>query len=610
MSLLGRLEDLSLTDIVQIVFLSRRTGVLEIVNGSGRHTVLFRHGLIVNASSPDQPDLILFLHTRGLVPLEHVKTIRQMEEKGVPAGTAVVELNLLTKEQLADAVRDRVLSVVAPLLTAREGEFNFLLSETMRPIDVEYDPDALFPEGGFLPQKIMGAAEGEKIKPLQGLEESLRVGKALLRSEPVPVQTAPPLNLGLGQPKNVVSFPGAPGTPSRDARSPVPSFPSAGEPGSRDRAPMNLDDLEPGEATLPAGTQASQFRVAGGLFDVESPEAAFRNVMLLERNPMIRVAAKRAFGRKGIKIFQFGSVDEVRNATVELFRGNSFFVTFLELTEDDSAGQLLQQIKRRNPRLPVVVIDHEADLRRRQDLLKMGADLYLTKPSPARLQPEVADQELTLYAEELVLFAERSFAQWEQVRGGLGPEAGRKFYAEAEKENVDRSFGILKQLINELSNPNDITEVGSMILRLTSQYLDRGVLFMLTDTEFRAVDGFGATGGSDEMNARVEGFRIGRNEPSILADVLAERETHRGKMRRTSANELLVKRLGTLMPSEVVALPIIHEDKIVGVLYGDNAEHRARIDSVSGLETFVSHASYAFGNAVNAQNRSQRRDGQ
>jgi len=31
MSLLGRLEDLSLTDIIQIVYLSRRTGVLEIV---------------------------------------------------------------------------------------------------------------------------------------------------------------------------------------------------------------------------------------------------------------------------------------------------------------------------------------------------------------------------------------------------------------------------------------------------------------------------------------------------------------------------------------------------------------------------------------------------
>ena len=51
MSLLGRLEDLSLADIVQIVFLSRRTGVLEIIDESGRHTVLFRNGLVIDAQS-------------------------------------------------------------------------------------------------------------------------------------------------------------------------------------------------------------------------------------------------------------------------------------------------------------------------------------------------------------------------------------------------------------------------------------------------------------------------------------------------------------------------------------------------------------------------------
>ena len=77
MSLLGRLEDLSLTDIVQIVFLSRRTGVLEIVDDRGRHTVLFRGGLIVNASSPDHPDLLTFLAEKGILGADHVKTLRR-----------------------------------------------------------------------------------------------------------------------------------------------------------------------------------------------------------------------------------------------------------------------------------------------------------------------------------------------------------------------------------------------------------------------------------------------------------------------------------------------------------------------------------------------------
>src|ERR1700760_3759448 len=73
-SLLGRLEDLSLTDIVQIVFLSRRTGVLEIVDSDGRHTVIFRGGLVVNASSPEAPTLLGYLVDRGLLPAERAAT--------------------------------------------------------------------------------------------------------------------------------------------------------------------------------------------------------------------------------------------------------------------------------------------------------------------------------------------------------------------------------------------------------------------------------------------------------------------------------------------------------------------------------------------------------
>ena len=61
-----------------------------------------------------------------------------------------------------------------------------------------------------------------------------------------------------------------------------------------------------------------------------------------------------------------------------------------------------------------------------------------------------------------------------------------------------------------------------------------------------------------------------------------------------------------LLPTEVVALPIMHVSRTIGILYGDNAEHRAPIDSVSGLEIFLSQAGYAFGNAVFASERAGR----
>ena len=478
MSLLGRLEDLSLTDIVQIVFLSRRTGVLEIVDDRGRHTVLFRGGLIVNASSPDHPDLLTYLVEKAGLSTDNVKTLRQMEEGGIPYGTAALELNLVKQEDLGNAIRGRIVDVVTPLMNSREGEFNFILSDSMTPIDIEYEPDTVFKEGGIAPQKILGTGEGEKIKPLRGLEESLKAGKALLRGS-APAETTPTtLNLGLGQPLDTAPpppppFPAAvPEAPQTDNVLPFPSIEKTFEP---------IPDEEPlAEPQRPqrVSSNSGQFKVSGGLFEIETPEAQYRNVVLYERNPLVRVAAKRAFTKKNVKTFQYGSIEDVRNAMSDLFRSNSFFVTFLELTGDEASQKLMQQLKRKNPRLPVVLVDNEADLRRRHDLLRAGADLYLTKPSAARLQPGLAEEDLALFADELVLFSERAFEQWEQMAGGYGAEAGKKFYEQASKDSLDRSFTVLKQLINELSNPNDISQVSATILRLSAEYLDRGALFM------------------------------------------------------------------------------------------------------------------------------------
>jgi len=599
MSLLGRLEDLSLTDIVQIVYLSRRTGVLEIINDRGRHTVMFRGGLVVNAGSPEHPDLVAFLQALDLASPENARLIRQMEEKGIPPGTSIVEMNVLSPDDLAEAVRQRILRVVTPLLQSKEGEFNFILSDSMSAIDLEYEPEDVFKDGGFAPNRLIGAGEGEKIKPLKGLEESLKVGKALLRGSAPAGATPASLNLGLGNPLEPFELPKLPGTAGSDN---VVLFPN------RDEFTPIEEGVGPAANAMDssrAGQQPGQFKVAGGLFEVESPEAAFRNVVLFERNPLVRVAARRAFTKQGVKIFQYGALDDVRAAMTDLFRANSFFVTFLELTEDESTVKLMQQVKRKNPRLPVVLVDAEANLRRRHDLLRGGADLYLTKPAPARLQPGLVEEELALFADELVLYAERSFEQWEHITGG-GVEAGKKFYDLASKETVDRSFALLRQLINELSNPNDIGQVAATILRLSAEYLDRGALFIASKDDLTGLGGFGVTGGGAAMDVRVRGLRIPRGDPSVLSDVATAGEAHRGKMRRTPANVELIDRLGGLLPTEVVALPIMHANRAIGILYGDNAEHRTPIDSMTGLEIFLSQAGYAFGNAVFASERAGR----
>ena len=57
MSLEGRLEDLSLPDIFQILNLSRRTGLLTIRRKEGEGLIVFENGQVVYASSYNKKNL-------------------------------------------------------------------------------------------------------------------------------------------------------------------------------------------------------------------------------------------------------------------------------------------------------------------------------------------------------------------------------------------------------------------------------------------------------------------------------------------------------------------------------------------------------------------------
>jgi CheY-like chemotaxis protein len=503
-SLLGRLEDLSLADIIQIVYLSRRTGTLEIHDARGEHALAFRNGVLVDATSAEVADVRSWLASRGI----------DLDGEGT--------------DVVAEAVRARMVEVVAPLLQSSEGEFRFVLAEDSAPMKLDYDPHVLFREGGLTPQRVLAAAD----RPLRGLEDTLKAGKALIRTAQ----------------ENAVAFPSAP------AARPSPPPPP------------------------PAPADAS-FRVAGGLIAVESPEARMRNVVLFERDAMIRVAAKRAFARRDITISQFSAVDDARRAISDWFRTHSFFVTVLEVAEGSPA--LLRDIKRKNVHLPVAMIDTSDDQQERQEMLRAGADLYLSKPASAD------EAQLNRFADDLVEFARGSFDQWEKLVGSWGADAGRRFYEQAERERADRTFDVLKEFIAELSNPNDVAEIGATILRLANDYLDRAALFVVRSDYF-VTAGDGAK------------IRIDRHQPSVLSDVAASGVAHRGKMRRTPANEQLIAALGGDLPTEVVALPIVHSGRTLGILYGDNAKNRAPIEPLTGLEVFLVQAAFAFGSAVEA----------
>ncbi|HWR59654.1 MAG TPA: DUF4388 domain-containing protein [Thermodesulfovibrionales bacterium] len=130
MSLVGRLEDLALADIFQILSIGKKTGTLLIESERGNAFIVFKNGLIVRAETDMlEGNIGHELLTRGVVK-EHVFTIALEVKKELPQkpiAEVLFELGSVNKEVLDKAAKKRIEKVVCRLLLTNNGAFKFEL---------------------------------------------------------------------------------------------------------------------------------------------------------------------------------------------------------------------------------------------------------------------------------------------------------------------------------------------------------------------------------------------------------------------------------------------------------------------------------------------------
>ncbi len=132
MSLEGRLEDLGLPDIFQILNLSKRSGVLTLIKKDGMGRVVFNQGNVVYASSDNKSRFGYALLQRNLITradLERVLTIQKARAVKKPIGTILVETGVMSREQLETELRSHIVDVVRDLMTWNSGSFQFTLGK-------------------------------------------------------------------------------------------------------------------------------------------------------------------------------------------------------------------------------------------------------------------------------------------------------------------------------------------------------------------------------------------------------------------------------------------------------------------------------------------------
>ena len=127
MSLVGNLEDLSLGDIMQIISLSKKSGVLALKGEEGSGRIMFRAGLVHAACLEGRPDdLRALLVASGAIDAAAFDAFAAHAEKtGMAVAELVVQKSDLTAENVDALVRESVESSILEMFSWQAGDFSF-----------------------------------------------------------------------------------------------------------------------------------------------------------------------------------------------------------------------------------------------------------------------------------------------------------------------------------------------------------------------------------------------------------------------------------------------------------------------------------------------------
>src|ERR671911_2289680 len=152
MAIKGSLKEASLPDVIQLLFLGRRTGCLALADRHNFGTIYFDEGQIVYASIVNRRDRLGDILLRsGRISAEQLRAAvdRQEGDREHKLGEILVQLGSLSREELERYIRVQIEEAVYYLFTWTSGTFNFEAGVRPEREDflVRISPEALLLEG-------------------------------------------------------------------------------------------------------------------------------------------------------------------------------------------------------------------------------------------------------------------------------------------------------------------------------------------------------------------------------------------------------------------------------------------------------------------------------
>jgi CheY-like chemotaxis protein len=555
MSLVGNLEDLGLGEILQIVSLSRKSGILTLHSRERKGEIVLRQGQVVRASSSGyQHNMGEVLIQKGLLDhhtLSKALLIQEVEGFKERLGTILISRFGISVDAIEEVVREQIENVVYSLFSWVDGTFDFELHENVDVSDtIRMDPLQFMLEQGINPQFL--AMEGSRIidemRHRDEHPDDARVGTASHQSL---------------HPEENVDF-----------------------------------DFDLVQSAAPAADSVPA-----------EPGPDKRLLVMVDDDPGVLETVRPFLQSGGYDVFAFEKSEETLVKIDTLYRDGKRPSLLIDLIMPrmDGSGvlgglELLELVYRNFPDLPVLAM---------ADCHNSGAESQVRKMGYAfTMKPRKGDVGnlgvVSSFADGLLQELKRvesggGPAEWiDQVN--IGDEIRLEMGEEPEPTNspTQHSTGIalLRGMLEELYDPGLGGGIILLVLRFASEFMNRAVVFFVKRDEISGLGQFGIEDREGLADSKVRTLRIPRNVDSLFSRVIDSKLPVKLRPDDSEWNRYLLSQWGGGTPVEVFLGPIISEGKVVAVLYGDNLPELRPVGDTDALEIFLSQAGLAMEKAL------------
>jgi len=569
MSLVGNLEDLGLGDILQIVSLSRKSGVLSLSSRNREGKLVFLNGQVIRAtSSVYRENLGHLLLRKKLVDLAGLKQALLIQKKDPEAqrlGAILADNFAVPKDAIEKAVKEQVEKIVYSFFGWTEGTFSFELGDQGELADTSVDPLQFMLAQGLNPQWL--AMEGSRI-----LDEKRHLG------EPIEETPAEP--------------------------------------------DVDLDNLLDDFNDMPKSSATAPLPELEPILDVEPFEPATgQTVLLVDDDELTRQGLSRVLRKLGLATRCFADGRSFLAALEESRQKGETPALLIDLIMPrmDGSGilgglELLDLIGRSYPGHDVFILTDHPNQDAESKVRELGFPAVLGKPKKDLLRDEAGQGSLLALAEKIAAKLEGRESHQVAEPGLL--HFGRELLAEiGEVEDPVKSgkgpespgLHLLKGMLQELSDPALGGGIILLVLRFASELMNRAVIFLVKELEIVGIGQFGIVLDGESADTRIRQMRIPRAADSLLTKAISEMAPLRAELSASDWDQYLVKQLGGHRPKEAFLGPILSEGKVVALIYGDNAPDNKPVGDTESFEVFLSQAGLAMEKALfEHRNRSRQ----